>query len=420
MNAETPTVEPRTLCAGCDCELTPEITSVEHEDVHRCSTCHDEVFADCEDCGETVERTELATAMHTPRREIQVCQYCLNDDYTTCSNCSERVHDDMTRSVGRQTVCDDCYDNNYFTCDSCGDSLNNDYYGSDGCCQNCERNDEDNDEGGLPDNDEGGLPDNDKKPSLVPLGTGPHYYGVELEVECSDDACGKAEQVTDELGSFAICKKDGSLQHGFEICTRPASLELQRKNWSKLFSAKIGGLKSFNTTTCGLHVHCSRKPLTGLTIGRMLLFVNTRKHQRFIELIAGRPFGHWATYKDKGLKDGLKKPEERYEALNLMNRDTVEFRIFKGTLKEASVYKAIEFCDALIQFCQPWTDAELPGMDEWLSMERLLPSFVEFVEKRRKQWPHLWGFISAKWVGKGCKEQLACGYVITKPVTSEQ
>lgn len=41
---------------------------------------------------------------------------------------------------------------------------------------------------------------------------------------------------------------------------------------------------------------------------------------------------------------------ERYIAINFQNRDTIEFRIFKGTLYTDSIYAYLEFCDSIIEF----------------------------------------------------------------------
>ncbi|MGA1376671.1 MAG: hypothetical protein ACO32H_08835, partial [Steroidobacteraceae bacterium] len=44
-------------------------------------------------------------------------------------------------------------------------------------------------------------------------------------------------------------------------------------------------------------------------------------------------------------------PADRYEAINLTGRDTVEFRIFRGSLKYEAVISAIEFSHAILEFC---------------------------------------------------------------------
>jgi hypothetical protein len=87
---------------------------------------------------------------------------------------------------------------------------------------------------------------------------------------------------------------------------------------------------------------------------------------------------------------GRGRHEDRHEAINLMNKETVEFRIFKGTLKPQSFFKALEFCDALLHFC-------LLGNNS-ISYCKSVPNFIKYVEENRKDYPHLWAFICAKWL----------------------
>ena len=51
-------------------------------------------------------------------------------------------------------------------------------------------------------------------------------------------------------------------------------------------------------------------------------------------------------------------PGDRYEAINLTGRATIEFRIFRGSLKYEAVVAAVEFCHAILEFCaRPETSA---------------------------------------------------------------
>lgn len=154
------------------------------------------------------------------------------------------------------------------------------------------------------------------------------------------------EKATEVIGRFTpnefiVTKDDGSLDRGFEIVTAPATLEEQLAHWKPFFARLPSGLRSFSTCTCGLHIHCSRRPLTELTIAKIVCFTNANFNRPFVECIAGRPSGRWANIWPKKLSDARKINPERYEAVNLQNYDTIEFRIFKGTLKEQSFYKAL-------------------------------------------------------------------------------
>lgn len=282
-------------------------------------------------------------------------------------------------------------------------------------CQNCGERDDLED--GRCSNCRGPILDHfDKSKFDSVIGTAPHYFGVELEVECGDEKSECAERVSYAIGDLAVLKEDGSLDAGFEIVTKPMSLDKQTEFWSNLLTPRnVRHMSSFGTDTCGLHVHASRQPLTELTVAKIVCFVNASHNRKFIETIAQRRSCTWARIQHKKLVDANKRNPARYEAVNLQNvkssRDsdgrrimvgTIEFRIFKGTLKKESVLKSIQFVAALIEFCKP---AERSLKDS-VSRAR----FVEFVHQNRKLYPHLSAFISARWEGEETKGSVVYGY----------
>ena len=71
----------------------------------------------------------------------------------------------------------------------------------------------------------------------------------------------------------------------------------------------------------------------------------------------------------------------RYVALNMENSTTVEFRIFKGTLKPSSFFRALEFCHSVIHFAK----------DE--AQNLAVADFVAFVDNKRDDYPNLFDFL---------------------------
>jgi hypothetical protein len=59
--------------------------------------------------------------------------------------------------------------------------------------------------------------------------------------------------------------------------------------------------------------------------------------------------------------------DDRYTPVNL-TRNTIEFRIFKGTLKWETVLASIEFCEAVISYCTQYGASRLNDRDftAWL------------------------------------------------------
>ena len=190
-------------------------------------------------------------------------------------------------------------------------------------------------------------------------------YGVELEVEEGD-----AESVHEALNGEGILKEDGSLNDGFEIVTRPAPMAGTIATILRAAEAAKGsGSQSFNTNTCGFHVHIARKGLSDLRIGKLLAFVQSSDCKRDLEKVAQRSSSRWAAM-GSDLKV-TEKPSDRYTALNLQNEHTIELRIFKGTLHKESLIAYLTFTEALVEWSR---DVSLADCYRWDSLTSWLKS----------------------------------------------
>lgn len=125
------------------------------------------------------------------------------------------------------------------------------------------------------------------------------------------------------------------------------------------------GYRSHQTSTCGLHIHVNRDSLSDNrdeqeeVISRILYFVEhhwnemlkfSRRSEYSINRWAAR-YGYENS--PKAIMEKAKKGNYgRYAAVNLCNYHTVEFRLFRGTLKYNTLIAAIELvnriCDAAI------------------------------------------------------------------------
>lgn len=245
-------------------------------------------------------------------------------------------------------------------------------------------------------------------------------FGVEVETEMHAHGMVKAgvlrhnvaRNLMDVLGEdFILAKEDGSLvmngkysdndigskYAGFELVTAPADLATHYSRWPLLSTAKhYNLLRSWDTPTCGFHVHVSRNGMSALQIARIVLFVNHPHNKLFIQKVAGRGSAKYCRYFNKEPKDAVgvhyKNDENRRQAVNLTNEKTIEFRIFRGTVNPKHILRNIEFCDAICDFCYP---ASRPLGDVNNKIK-----FLSFVEMNKKRWPLLaaWlaihGFIS--------------------------
>ncbi len=231
----------------------------------------------------------------------------------------------------------------------------------------------------------------------------PIHYGIELECEVKTpkEIKNKDEQwrFKDEIAKkinpifkdYAFTKHDGSLKNGFEVVSVPMSLESHYVKWVDLFKqSRPNGLMI--RQTCGMHVHVSRELLSDLTIGKILYFVYSKDNAQFIKDIAGRkPPAKYANMdKPKKFTDVKKDgrgDRARYSAINITGSETIEFRIFKGTLNRFQMLKNIEFCDALVKFCWP----SHVGLSDF--KDKGLGLFCQFVLKNRNQYSNLFSFM---------------------------
>lgn len=198
----------------------------------------------------------------------------------------------------------------------------------------------------------------------------PRLFGIELEVEIRDgcrlNRFELAQRIQKKVGEdFVMFKNDGSLRMhprdsdlwGFEIVSAPADMETHISRWVDMEQAEgFKYLRAWDTVTCGMHVHVSRRELTLLQISRMDVFINSTKNTKFIEHVAGRSGGGERGYnrfiaKDYG--DSLRADEDKYVAFNLKHEHTVEFRIFRGTVRYRHIIRNIEFCDAVCNYAHP-------------------------------------------------------------------
>jgi hypothetical protein len=179
-------------------------------------------------------------------------------------------------------------------------------------------------------------------------------------------------------------KNDGSIKNGFEIVTCPATLDIHLEEFKKFYSS-YGSLGLFPDKNTGMHVHVSRKPLNVFTIGKMTEFLNRMDNKAFIAHIAGRIDNQYARITGRSVTFPFINGQqgERYNALNLSNRDTIEFRIFSTPKNWEEFSARLEFCQALTDYCQP---AQVNMPLKQLTGHR---SFMHWVLNNRKSYPEL-------------------------------
>lgn len=323
-----------------------------------------------------------------------VCNDCTeNYDYCDCCNNYFDSTIDKYYAHNGDTICQWCREDNYFTCPGCDELYHVDegYYNDDDDCYYCSDCYNNHPQHLLYDYHEF----RDWQPHHTNPDTPPEFYiGHELEIDNGDNMSTAVETIKNLCNG--ICMHDGSLtSRGIEFISHPLSYEYmlsQEENYRKCFDKLISlNYKSHNTSTCGLHFHVTR-PENSQVIDRIILFMETYKEE-IIKLSRRQSaeLNRWSRFlsdarrinNDKIIKSldyivKNKVTNDRYMALNLTNQKTIEFRLFKGTLKYETFMADFEFVNNLVHFA---SNLELPIEElTWTlvtSKGKFLPAYIE-------------------------------------------
>lgn len=318
----------------------------------------------CSDCGEILRDSSLWVMVNKGTTEERVvCTVCIsNGNYLVCEDCGN-YYSGANISIHSRgiAICTNCAPA-WTTCRDCGmpirrldeNIFNGEYY-----CERCNP-------------ERIAIHNYSFKPAPRFYGLGDLYMGVELEIDRGEDP----EETASEIKCKQIyCKHDGSLEdNGVEIVTHPCSLEYHTHElgWEQVINvARSHDYESHNAGTCGLHVHVNRTffgetfDTQELNISKVIILV-----QRFWEQIVmfsrrrRGDINHWAKkpYADFKKEDSTtetfrkmrreKDGEDRYRAINLQNSNTIEFRMYRGTLKLNTLLATLQFTDGICRYAK--------------------------------------------------------------------
>jgi len=230
-------------------------------------------------------------------------------------------------------------------------------------------------------------------------------FGLEIEVESqvsNEDINARADVINKmEEGQLFYCKSDVSIRNGFEIVTHPGTFDYWMGKGKDILEGlfdtlKAAGYTSYQSGRCGLHIHTNKSPLTRLQIYNMARFIHDRTVTPNLRKLSGRTDQQLLGYSSLNLTDiydtntgryGKPSPVDyakqirhswrigdRGRALNLSNADTVELRLFRGSLKIERHNAGLQFYNTLLEFANP-TNGKLKASEKsrWLD-------YREFVE----------------------------------------
>lgn len=194
------------------------------------------------------------------------------------------------------------------------------------------------------------------------------FMGIELEIDGGGENDIHAKYILDYLGEKNLyIMHDGSLNNGMEITTHPASLEYHKSlDYKGLFKELTSkGYKSHDTKTCGYHIHVNRNffgkdpTIQDLCITKVLYLLE--KYWDNVKIIARRDSSYYSRRfnmnEDESLFELLMKAKGscgggKYQMVNLQHKNTIEFRLFKGTLKYETFIATLEFVRNLVYICK--------------------------------------------------------------------
>jgi hypothetical protein len=220
------------------------------------------------------------------------------------------------------------------------------------------------------------------------------FLGFEVEVDWTQLNRNQRQLALNLCPDWTYLKKDSSVE-GFEIVSHPCSLRWLRENigqWDTLFEGLYNmGVRSGETTTCGLHIHMSKAAFGAFHLYKLLkLFygnpglVTVLSQRDYASLsrwanldVAQRTLIYRAKARDQNGND-------RHCAVNLKRTETVEVRVFKGTLNPLAFRKAVETVTAAYEFSKDYPK-------EHMTEE----PFLQYVQQCAKKYPTLSAFLSA-------------------------
>lgn len=332
-----------------------------------------------------------------------LCSSCYDNETTVCNHCGSRAWREDVHVLPGMVLCERCMDCYYTTCDRCGRLIpeRDAIYPEDsdeplcGDCYHAYVNDH-------------SIHDYSYKPEPIFYGDSDRYFGVELEIDGAGERNDRAGIILNQVNAEEeriYCKHDGSLDDGFEIVTHPMTLDyhMHQMPWASVTEEAANmGYTSHQARTCGLHVHVNRTTF-GITpaeqepaIARVLYFFEkhweellkfSRRTQSQLKRWAAR-YGYCERPKD--ILDFAKKEYgcgSRYTCVNLTNEDTVEFRMFRGTLKLNTLLATLQMVDRICDVAIYLSDEEMTAL-AWTTFvsgidPHLYPELVQYLKERR-------------------------------------
>lgn len=227
------------------------------------------------------------------------------------------------------------------------------------------------------------------------------FFGIENEIECSSNVNDVSKIINANLGDLVYLKSDASINHGFEIVSYAMTYKkwyLSLERFKHFFGMAVdkGGFSQTATTT-GLHIHLSREGFDNKEhLARFAACWYLNKD--FTKIMACRDFNHYCSWNDYRAEhltsyfinhlETLKEQfDDRYNFINFRNSETVEVRLFNGTLRADVVFAHIQLCKLLVDYSKVCQEVKFDSMFQYLkknAKSKILKQLFKIYEVQNK------------------------------------
>lgn len=412
------------ICYECGVAgLVDEMTRCDGTGDWYCPDCRDEYLFQCADCDKWYLLDDAVTVHDGWRGTKLVCEDCATEYGAHCEYCGEfHEFDDLIHTVDS----DRYYCLNDWRC-------NDDLRQCDDCGEWFEWSD-----GGEWDEDGEHWYCNDCMPRHVSGVSSYHshsyddfrcnsgekrgqdlFMGFELETYAydRDEEQDVADYTESQFGSYFAMERDCSIGDGIEFITQPCTLSYHLDqlpdiaDWTRYLVRH--GYNSHNSAKCGFHIHLDKKyfgkKLDCATA--KLLFIFERHWDNLLRFSrrTNQQVGNWCNkhqeydgmvrkydertgrYTSELLVPGKrltsivkKTSHERYRAVNLCPYNTIEIRLWRGSLNMETIEATLKFTARLAELCKKASAIELYKMsfDDLLGDDPVIRSYWERVKDR--------------------------------------
>lgn len=229
------------------------------------------------------------------------------------------------------------------------------------------------------------------------------HIGFELEVHCDGDLneCFEtADSYLNDTEQRFCYEEDCSIGMGFECISRPADIKYWMDNFSSIENAcrTISRMRctSHNGGRCGFHVHIDRKYFGESGVKRELaeakLLWLFEKHWDCLAKFSRRRRFKWCgklSKYGKTIPDIVKNSkylaEGKNRAVNIEKPNTIEIRLWRGTLRPETIKATLKFSVRLAELVKSKTVCELDKMsfEEILGDDEDILAYWETVKDRQ-------------------------------------